>query len=177
MVIGLFAALLGVLFLLLRLRVWLRRSSGKPHGRARAILMDGSNVMHWAGDPRLAVVKRAVDDLLAEGLSPTVYFDANVGYKLYGTFCSAAELARTLRLRRAQVVVAPGGTTADELILERAQRGGLQVVSNDRFRDWAVRYPWVRDHRRFRRGSWREGTLIWAAGRSRAQGKRRRASA
>lgn len=126
-----------------------------------AILVDGSNVMHWGGEPSILVLTRVLRALEDKGLTPFVCFDANFGYKLWGRYVGAHIAASELSLPPDQVYVVDKGVVADEVLLDLAATHGLQVVSNDRFRDWAEQYHWVKDHRRFRRGRWQEGSVIW----------------
>lgn len=124
-----------------------------------AIVVDGSNVMHWGGDPSAKVLRRVIDHLKNKGLSPYVIFDANVGYKLQDRYMDDAPMARLLGLPVAQVLVVQKGQIADEIILQFAQAGGHRIVSNDRFRDWSVQYNFVKTKGRMVRGTFREGAL------------------
>lgn len=126
-----------------------------------AILVDGSNVMHWGGEPSVLVLTRVLRALEDQGFVPFVCFDANAGYHLWGKYVGATLAAQNLQLPSDQVYVVDKGVVADQVLLEKATTYGLQVVSNDRFRDWAAQYAWVKDHRRFRRGRWQEGSVIW----------------
>lgn len=126
-----------------------------------AILVDGSNVMHWGGDPSEKVLRHVIDRLKEQGLEPIVIFDANVGYKLQDRFLDEAQMARLMGVPRKQVVVVNKGQTADELILDQAAATDWRIVTNDRFRDWAVRYKFVKQHKRFVRGEWRGGNVLF----------------
>ncbi len=155
----------GLLMLgyLLRLQRWLRRKPATvapiaPSGRQ--VVVDGSNVMHWSGEPSLIVLSRVLSELRRRGMEPLVYFDANVGYKLFDRHVKAAELARKLDLPPAQVTFAPSRTPADQVLLERATADGLRVVTNDRFRDWKTRFPKVAERGFLIKGMWKEGSVI-----------------
>lgn len=111
---------------------------------AAYVVVDGSNVMHWQeGPPSLAAVGRVVGDLSARGYVPVVWFDANVGYRIGDRYLRPEALARHLGLAKRQVHIAPKGTPADPLLLEGATRLSAPVVSHDRFRTWADRFPAV----------------------------------
>ena len=125
------------------------------------ILIDGSNVMHWGGDPSLVVVKGVLQDLQTRGFNPLIYFDANVGFKLYDAYANSRSMALRLGLPRWQVEVVPGGVIADERLLERASRGGMKIVTNDRFRDWQARFPRVGDHGFLIKGRWTDKGVVW----------------
>lgn len=116
----------------------------RPSRSARPVLVDGSNVMHWAGGkPDLETVKLVVQDLMRQGFAPTVWFDANAGYLTQGRYLGPRELARPIGLPHDCINLAPRGTPADPLILQRAQKLRARVVTNDQFRDWSETYPYL----------------------------------
>jgi hypothetical protein len=147
--------LLAVLVLLLR-----RRSRVPPDPRP-AILIDGSNVMHWQDNtPNVAPLQKLVRDLTLRGMNPGVVFDANVGYKLTGRFLNERDLAKLLMLPSEHILVVPKGTQADYYLLETARDLKAQIVTNDRFRDWAETYPEVSTPGTLLRGGMRNGQ-VW----------------
>ncbi len=134
------AACLALVFL----GLWFGRS-GTRADPVSPIVVDGSNVMHWGtGAANFTSLRLVLDDLIARGLTPIVYFDANVGYKLLDTHIDAPDLARLLSLPRSQVTIVASGTPADPVLIERAIALRAQVVSNDRFMDWRAAYPVLR---------------------------------
>ncbi|MFQ1701700.1 NYN domain-containing protein [Loktanella agnita] len=151
---------------LLRLRQWLRRSdtAAKQPDTARIvgrpIVVDGSNVMHWGGEPSLKILQRVLTELQARGYGPLVYFDANVGYKLFDQHMDSTDMARKLGLPPSQVVHAPSRTPADEILLERAIKDNLRVVTNDRFLDWKTKFPRVGDKGFLIKGMWKQGSVM-----------------
>ena len=109
------------------------------------IVVDGSNVMHWQGDvPSVKTLTLVLTDLTARGFAPHVFFDANVGYKLFDRVVSSDELALRLDLKPTQITFAPSRTPADPLLIAHAIKAGVRVVSNDRFMDWREQFPAVR---------------------------------
>jgi hypothetical protein len=146
-----------------------RRSAPPVVPRARgpgvSVIVDGSNAMYWGGEASLSVLRRVIRTLEEQGENPYVIFDANVGWKLFDRYCGDGPMSRHLGLQERQVMVVSKGEIADEKILLVADKFDLPVVSNDRFRDWSVRFPWVRDHRRLRRGAWVEGHIRWGGAR------------
>lgn len=120
--------------------------------RRKVIIVDGSNVLHWGGAPALATVTAVVADLKGRGLRPVVWFDANAGYLVADQYLGPASFARRLNLPTHQVFVAPKGTPADPLILKDAGAFEAQVVTNDRYRDWAATHPVAAERGRMVRG-------------------------
>jgi len=118
-------------------------------------------VMHWGGDPSIKVLNRVLQDIAAHGLTPVVYFDANVGYRLMDRFCDAKEMARLTKLREDQICVVDKGVVADGELLQCAADQGLRVVSNDRYRDWRLRYPFLKKKGRVVRGTYDAGAVRW----------------
>lgn len=133
----------GVAALVLLLRETLAPRKTLSRGRGKAwIVLDGSNVMHWAGEtPSLDPVRSVVEKVRSEGLEPVIWFDANVGYKIGDRYLGPAALAKRLGCAKARVHVAPKGTPADPLLLQHAVSLEARVVSNDRFRDWQEAFP------------------------------------
>lgn len=151
--------LVGVL-----LRLGWRRSPSRPRKEARAILIDGSNVIHWQDNtPQLEPLLQVVRNVSGRGLRPGVVFDANVGYKLTGRFLGERALSQILSLPRDQIFVAPKGTQADPFLLDTARHLKAKIVTNDRFRDWVDSYPEVAEPGTLIRGGMRDGRL-WLQG-------------
>lgn len=149
----------GILAVPRLLAFW--RGLRAPVPTGPSILIDGSNVMHWSGSPSLIVLKGVVRDLQSRGYNPLIYFDANVGYKLYDDYANSQSMATRLGLQHWQVEVVPGGVIADERLLERASHSGLKIVTNDRFRDWQTRFPRIQDNGFLVKGQWTEKGVIW----------------
>lgn len=114
--------------------------------RRNWVIVDGSNVLYWEGDsPKLSSVEAVLEDLKARRFDPIVWFDANAGYLVKGRYMGPRAFGRALGLPGTCVFVAPKGQPADPLILEQAEELGVQVVTNDRYRDWAALHPKVND--------------------------------
>ena len=153
------ATVLIILYLLL---VVITRAGRKTTAiPANTILIDGSTVAHWGGEPSTSAVRDVAANLTEMGYLPVVFFDANIGYKLAGRHMSEAQLARQLRIGADQVVVVPSGSTADEHLLDHATDHDLQIVTNDRFRDWAGEFPAVQEHGFLLKGAWVAGEVSW----------------
>jgi hypothetical protein len=144
--------------LYLLVREWLaaRRYQRQP----RWIIVDGSNVMHWAGDaPRIDPLRELVAHLQSLGLTPRVVFDANAGYLIDGRYRHDRALGQLLGLSEKCVIVVDKGTPADPRILQAARDLHARVVTNDRYRDWAEEFPEVRSPGFLIRGGYRGGSL------------------
>ncbi len=130
----------------------------------RVIVIDGSNVMHWnEGGPQIETVRAVVDHLANLGFSPGVVFDANAGHILTGKYRHHAAMGSLLGLPEDRVMVVDKGTPADPIILAAAEDAGAQIVTNDRYRDWAQTHVWLREPGRLVRGGFRDGHL-WLDG-------------
>jgi len=125
------------------------------------IVVDGSNVMHWAGDPSAVVLKRVLQSLENMGHKPVVFFDASVGYRLGDRYHNEAMLAEMLEMSSAHICVVDKGVVADEAILMFASDHNLRIVTNDQFRDWRVQFPIAARKGQLLRGTWREGAVVW----------------
>ncbi|MFZ3582498.1 NYN domain-containing protein [Loktanella sp. DJP18] len=160
------AMALGVVWDIMFLVLRRRRPTGRvvprrvPPRIGPTILVDGSNVMHWNGDPSAKVLARVVQNLLERGERPHVYFDANAGYKLADRYLGPAALGAMIGLPGQNVTVADSGCPADPLLLDHASRSRLRIVSNDRFRDWCQQFPGATRHGALVKGRWREGTPL-----------------
>lgn len=135
----------------------------KPARAVAHVIIDGSNVMHWQdGAPQLQTVRDVLNIVTAKGLTPTVIFDANAGYKIGDRYEGGRALARRLFLRDNAVFVVPKGTPADVHILNTARRIRARVITADRYRDWAETYPEVVEPGFLIRGGVQDGK-VWLA--------------
>ena len=133
---GLFVAALLVLRFLPNAPAERGPSKAKPRVRGD-IVIDGTNVLYWDGDPDIRTLRDVVDQLMAKGLHPFVFLDASTRHHLGDTSLSEKGFAKALGLPHSHVIVCPAKTEADEFILEFAKERGLPIVSNDRFGDRA----------------------------------------
>lgn len=135
-----------------------RRVKPQGPGRPPTIIVDGSNVMHWNGEPSELVLIRVVKQLLEKGERPHIYFDANVGYKLADRYFDNQHMAAMLALPIERVTVVDKGTPADPVLLEHAVAAGVRVLTNDRFLDWKTQFPQVGERGFLVKGRWQQGT-------------------
>ncbi|MBF9029471.1 hypothetical protein HKCCE3408_03585 [Rhodobacterales bacterium HKCCE3408] len=153
----------AVAFLLVVVAGWIAFSARRRGPRLparRAVVIDGSNVMHWnGGEPSIETVRAVVHKLSAAGYQPGVVFDANAGYLLTDRYLHDGAFAFTLGLPSNQVMVVPKGTPADVYILTAAREMGAPIVTNDRYRDWASDFPEVTKPGHLIRGRFRDGVV------------------
>lgn len=130
-----------------------RKSVQKPE--PKPMLVDGSNVLYWKDNtPRIETVREVLSHLSDLGFTPGVMFDANAGYLISGRYQDDGPLAQLLGLPVDRVLVVPKGSPADPTLLAAARKLGAQIVSNDRFRDWAETHPEVREPGHLIRGGY-----------------------
>lgn len=153
------AAVLFWLFIsAFKLVKWLLRR--RPSVPEDYILIDGSNVMYWEDQtPQLGPVKDAIRLLTEKGYGPGVMFDANAGYLVSDGYKHNHHFAKMLNLPEDQVMVVGKGVQADPQLLEAARLFKAKVVTNDRFRDWAKKYPEVRTRGHLVHGGYHKGKL------------------
>ena len=136
-----------------------RSENGRPE--REVLLVDGSNVCrNWptsSGETSLNVLLTLLLGLVDQGFDFECIFDANIPHVLRTRAESGAEatrrhLANELPDRMSRV---PGGTDADDPILQKADERDLRVVTNDRFREKRETYPWIerRESERLIKGS------------------------
>jgi hypothetical protein len=143
-----------------KLRLPARRRAAPPADPPRWIVVDGSNVLHWRdGVPDIETVREVVVHLTRLGFAPGVVFDANAGYKVTGRYQHDGALGRLLGLPEDRVMVVAKGTPADPTVLAAARDLGGRIVTNDRFRDWALNHPEVQTPGHLIRGGYRDGVL------------------
>lgn len=149
----------GMVFLLISVLLGLLQSRMSRDD----ILVDGSNVMHWAGQPSLDTLIGVLEEVRAAGLKPLVIFDANAGYLLFDRYAGPREFARQLGLPSDQVVIVHKGVPADKVLLKMAQKTGARIITNDNYRDWSRAYPaMIGDRDRFVNGKWSPHGVRWS---------------
>ena len=126
-----------------------------------AIVVDGSNVMHWGGAPSTHVLARVLRSLEAKGYTPIVFFDASAGYQLSDRYLNERALSDAIGVPAAHICVVDKGVIADQSILAFAVDHGLRVVSNDQYRDWRVQFPHLDRKGAVLRGRYQDGSVLW----------------
>ncbi len=116
--------------------------------------------MYWNDNtPKVQTVKDVVERLRGHGYTVGVMFDANAGYLLENQYIHDQRMGHMLGLPTDQIMVVPKGTPADPYILRAARDLGAEIVTNDRFRDWAADHPEVNDPGYLIRGGYKSGKL------------------
>jgi hypothetical protein len=109
------------------------------------IVVDASNVCLAERDQRGQGLLRnllAVRALLRElGCEPTLICDANLKYRIDDPDALQHLFAR------GEVLQVPAGTVADVYILDAAAQLGARVLSNDVYRSYQGRCPWIVERR------------------------------
>jgi hypothetical protein len=126
-----------------------------------AIVVDGSNVMHWGGEPSATVLWRVLRELEAKGYTPIVFFDASAGYQLSDRYQNERYFADAIDIPEAHICVVDKGVVADQAILAFSADHGLRVVSNDQYRDWRVHFPHLDRKGAVLRGTFQDGAVVW----------------
>ncbi|WP_234417114.1 NYN domain-containing protein [Loktanella sp. Alg231-35] len=152
-----------VLFGTRLLRASPRAATTKAKLPPNPILVDGSNVLYWGQEPSPMVLQRILRNLEEKGYTPIVFFDANVGYVLDDHYYDEAKVAGLIGVPARHVCVVNKGEIADEGILAFATDHNLRVVTNDKYRDWRVRFPHAAKKGILIGGTWRDGAVVWRA--------------
>jgi len=126
-----------------------RSENGRPE--REVLLIDGSNVCRsWATPSRdqeasLNVLLTLLLALVEQGYDFECIFDANISHVLQSRAESGAEdtCSRLINELPDRMSQATGGIDADDLLLQKADRRELRVVTNDRFREKREAYPWI----------------------------------
>jgi len=132
---------------------------------AKTVVFDGSNIYHFGRHNGLDAQPLGLiaHQLRAEGYRIVCFFDANIFYVLneHGAFLSdqqhsLAMLEDIFGLRTDEIYVVPSGAQADKYVLDSLKHLPISfAVTNDKFRDYAKKYPTV-----MKGNQWRKGVVI-----------------
>lgn len=109
----------------------------------RVVILDGSNVAYGkAGDPNKKPLIRniltMVKFLIAKGFEDiTVFTDASLKHR-FTDFEFLPELEKLCKFR-----YTPAEKAADLFLITYVKQNHCLIISNDKFRDWKVKDPWV----------------------------------
>ena len=111
---------------------------------SNAIVVDGSNVMYWGGEPSPQILSLVLRSIENKGYAPIVFFDANVGYILDDHYYDELKLALVIGVTKEHICVVDKSVVADEAILAFSKDHKLRVVTNDNYRDWRGQFSHVK---------------------------------
>ena len=118
--------------------------NAEPTDQVAPVVIDGSNYIQDAsfGARGLETIIAALKE---KGRTALAIFDAATRYKARdaGDAASVELINRLTKCGEGEI--APGGSRADEYLLLLADRLGIDIVSNDRYRaeEYTSKYPWL----------------------------------
>ncbi len=131
----------------------------------KTAIIDGSNIYHFGRANKLDAqpLGMIAEQLRREGYRIVCFFDANIFYTLSEHEAFPNKQAHTFALlddifglEADEIYIVPSGIQADGYILESLKHLPLSfVVTNDRYRDYARKYPTV-----MKGNLWRKGVVI-----------------
>ncbi|HWS54556.1 MAG TPA: hypothetical protein VN228_10530 [Pyrinomonadaceae bacterium] len=109
------------------------------------VVIDGANVAYeeksGGGKPKLSNLLKVRRELEERGLCPIIIVDASLKYDID----DQQQLEKLIQSQQVRQV--PAGTDADFFILEIADQCGARIVTNDQYRNYKDRYPWIPERR------------------------------
>ena len=111
------------------------------------VVIDAANVVRSSqGEPpSLLRLIGLLMELEKQKYTYKCFFDANTMFVLEksGLLDEANAYRALLRDFHDVFIEVPGKTRADDSILDYAHKHGTPIISNDRYRDYATKYPWI----------------------------------
>jgi len=111
----------------------------------KTVVIDGANVAYEersaGGKPKLSNLLKVRRELEERGFEPVIIVDASLKYDI-----DDQDQLETL-IRSQQVRQVPAGTDADFFIIQFAHELDALMVTNDRYKDYSDRYPWIPERR------------------------------
>ncbi len=109
------------------------------------VVIDGANVAYEersaGGKPKLSNLLKVRGELEERGFEAVILVDASLKYDIDD------QTQLEAMIQSQQVRQVPAGTDADYFIIQLAEQLNARVVTNDRYKDYTDRYPWITDHR------------------------------
>lgn len=136
-----------------------------PNGKP--FLIDGLNVCFSCTDRRSKVSLESLLMLLLElrrqERSFVCFFDANAFFRFRDDGTERSHIVYNKLIDRfpKQFCKVPAGKKADDFILLRAHKSGNKIISNDQFKQYADKYPWVRNGEKLIKGGVLSGHLMF----------------
>ena len=111
----------------------------------RTVVIDGANVAYeersGGGKPKLSNLLKVRREMEERGCEAVIIVDASLKYDI-----DDQEQLETL-IRSQQIRQVPAGTDADFFIIQFAHELDALMVTNDRYKDYSDRYPWIPERR------------------------------
>ncbi|HEV2861238.1 MAG TPA: hypothetical protein VGX48_09545 [Pyrinomonadaceae bacterium] len=109
------------------------------------VVIDGANVAYEeksaGGKPKLANLLKVKREMEERGFDTVIIVDASLKYDIDD------QTQMTALIESQHIRQVPAGTDADFFILDIADQHGARIVTNDQYRDYRDRYPWIQDRR------------------------------
>ena len=109
------------------------------------VVIDGANVAYeeksGGGKPKLSNLLKVQRELEERGFDTVIVIDASLKYDID----DQQQLEKLIESQQVRQV--PAGTDADFFILEIANTCNARIVTNDQYRDYKDRYPWIPERR------------------------------
>jgi predicted thioredoxin/glutaredoxin len=113
--------------------------------KKQLVVVDGSNVAHEeksvSGKPKVSnivAVRRALEE---QGFEPLVVIDASLKYDV-----DDPDQIEAL-IEHQSIRQVPAGTDADYFIIQIAEQYEASIVTNDQYREYRSRHPWIPERR------------------------------
>jgi len=132
---------------------------GKIYGK---VIVDGSNVVFAENGKLTTGLSTCLKGLKQRKLKSFVFLDANIYHKLEESENGSKyvkELKSLIENAKGSIAIVPAGARADDFILKKADTDGCHVLSNDRYKPYTERYPWI-EQDRVHRFSFVDGRLM-----------------
>ena len=103
-------------------------------------MIDGNNVVLHNTKHGWRVLKTLVDWFKRNGVDYFIFFDATIEYK--GIDAEGMAFIESEKVSE-HAKKCPSRDEADNFILNRANNTGSHVISDDGYKQWDARYPWI----------------------------------
>ena len=114
-------------------------------GGKKVVVIDGANVAYEersaGGKPKLSNLLKVRRELEERGQEAVIIVDASLKYDID----DQGQLETLIRSQQVRQV--PAGTDADFFIIQFAHELDALIVTNDRYKDYAERFPWIPERR------------------------------
>lgn len=109
--------------------------------KGQPILIDGNNVVRHDARHGWRVLKTLLDCLKRDNTDYFLYFDATITH--LDMDAEGRDFVQSLLADSTHTTKCPSRDEADKFILNRADKTGSHVISNDGYTQWEEQYPWI----------------------------------